>query len=805
VFKLFPKSVISLMVLALAGSAAAQNLGKLKVEGSYRNPITRADVKDRVEDESADARREAWKQRFDGDLTPEFADNLTREIERQRQLYPQQVVNHAGMTGSWLNIGPTNASRFQNGVTQASADSGRLRNILQDPTDPNTVYVLVGVGGLWKTTNFFSQNPNWVPLTDAIGTAGGGVAFGSNPGTLYYGTGDPVDWGVGGAMYRSIDGGQTWSAAIQLASVTDMGTIAVAPQSGAPDVVMVGTNHGLYRSADGGNSYALASGIPSNYAVWSIVRSSAGWLASAKAGSFTGGAAGVFYRSTDSGATWSSIAVPAGVGRATLGVGRPGDAVVYAFAANTAGSNQKDLYRSTDGGLTWTALNINTKVPVNPDYYTRNGNVMNGQAWYNQMLIVDPTDTTRNTFYLGGNFSSIYSTDGGSTLHVMTSWLGSYKFSGLAAVTNPYVHADFHTGMIGSDLKGNKVIFVGSDGGLFYSTDNGKNFSSNANQGLVTHMIYAISSTPVRPDAVIIGLQDNGTRYRNSSTTTYNGFIGGDGFGTGWSQANNDVSLGTIYYGTILRSTQNPPTTQNKLDDVSIPVTDRGDEIFYTPLVTPTAKADPTGHVFYTATQTLVYRTDNAGTTWNTILDLFNLPSANWAISYNQHPVAVSPSDLKHIGVAAAFDVYVTTDGGQNWTTSTVNVPGFLGSANNVGFSADNNWLYVASESRSTSSATVRIAKRDMSTGNWVAAGSGATGLPNVPVFKVQVDPSVANGSHVFAGTWIGVYETNDGGASWHLFGSGLPSAIVSDIYLFPDGHKIRIGTYGRGVWEMPL
>ena len=808
--KLFPKTWAATVLLALGVTAAAQT-ANLQVPG-YKNPIKRSDVNNREEDESATARREALKQRFGGELTPEFADTLTREIERQRQLYPNQVVNQAGTTGTWKNIGPTNATRFQNGVTQASADSGRLRNILQDPNDPNTVYVLVGVGGLWKTTNFFAQKPNWTALTDGIGTAGGGVAFGSASNVLYYGTGDPVDWGVGGAMFHSTDAGQTWSAAIKLAGVTDIGSIAVEPHAGSTggDVVLVGTNVGIYRSEDSGATYALASGVPTTNSVWSIVKTSAGWLASAKKGSFTGAAAGQFYLSTNNGASWSALAsTPSGIGRATLAVGRPGDQVVYAFAANLDGSDQKDLYRSEDGGQTWTALGINSKTPVNPDPYTPNVDVMNGQAWYNQLLIVDPNDVARNTVYVGGNYSSAFSTDGGQSWRVMTSWLGSYKLSGAAPVQNPYVHADMHTGLVGTDGKGNKVIFIGSDGGIFYSVDNGKNFR-DANEGLVTHMIYGLASTPARPDAVLIGLQDNGTRYRVSSTTTYNGSIGGDGFGVGWSQANNDISMGTLYYGDIRRFTQNPPNNQNKYEKVGIPDLGRGDEIFYTPLITPTAKVDPTGHVFFTATQSLIYRTDNAGTNWTPIFDLLtHTPAgAGYYLSYGPHIMNVSPTDGKQVAASAYYQVYFTKDGGTNWTTSNITpfAPnGYNGYAGNLSYSADNNYLYVASENRSPSSSTVRIAKRDMTTGNWIAAGSGATGLPNVPVFKLAVDPNFKDGSHVFAGTWLGVYESKDGGQSWHLFGSGLPAAIVFDMYLFPDGSKIRIGTYGRGVWEMPL
>jgi hypothetical protein len=51
--------------------------------------------------------------------------------------------------------------------------------------------------------------------------------------------------------------------------------------------------------------------------------------------------------------------------------------------------------------------------------------------------------------------------------------------------------------------------------------------------------------------------------------------------------------------------------------------------------------------------------------------------------------------------------------------------------------------------------------------------------------------------------TWLGVYETTDGGGSWHLYGSGLPMVVVSDLYMPTDGSYLRVCIYGRGVWEI--
>jgi hypothetical protein len=54
----------------------------------------------------------------------------------------------------------------------------------------------------------------------------------------------------------------------------------------------------------------------------------------------------------------------------------------------------------------------------------------------------------------------------------------------------------------------------------------------------------------------------------------------------------------------------------------------------------------------------------------------------------------------------------------------------------------------------------------------------------------------------VYAGTWLGVYETTDGGASWHLYGNGLPLVVVNDLYMPTDGSYLRVATYRRGIWE---
>jgi len=769
----------------------------LRKEDAYKSPYNAQNTKtDEDNPENADVRAAAWKELLGGDLDSNFAQQLNQQIQQKRQL----SLLSTGPT--FVNIGPTNANKFQNGVNETATDSGRLRVILQDPTNANIVYVAVGVGGVWKTTNFFAEKPNWRPLTDDIGTSSGSLAFGRTPNVLYYGTGDPLDWGVGGAMYKSING-TTFGSGVQLGDATDITSIAV-DTAGADDVVMVGTTSGLYVSTNSGASY-VKTAIPTT-PVWSIVRSGGAWLASVQ---FT--TVSAIYRSTD-GVNWTIIAIlgtnPAtgNTGRATLAAGGPNNMTVYAIATQAAVSatpnNQRDLFKSTDGGFTWTGLNVNAKVPTNPNFYNGNMALINPQGTYNQYVVVDPTDGSGNTVFFGGTLSSGISRDGGQTWTLLSSWLGSVKTNlGQPAIQLPYVHADHHTGMVGTDGKGGKVIFLGTDGGIFYSVNDGKNFINTANEGLTTHMIYTMASTPVRPDAVLIGLQDNGTRFRVGQSTTYNGSIGGDGIGTGWSQANNNMAVGTVQFGSVRRWLNPPPNNQSKYDRRPIP---GPGQPFFTTAVLPNASLDSTGYKIFSNSNIKLFRSDNAGDVWDTVKDF---SATAFRIRQTVHPIGISPTSLTHLGLAGGGGNVAVVNGDGVWNVTQLigTVPLWQGFNSNVARAGDNQTIYVASEVAIIGLGVPHVAKSTNGGTTWAdASGTGANRI-NVPVQKIVIDPTSANGNHAYAATWIGIYETTDGGQNWVPFGTGLPNCIVSDIYLFPDGKKIRISTYGRGVWEAAL
>ena len=313
------------------------------------------------------------------------------------------------------------------------------------------------------------------------------------------------------------------------------------------------------------------------------------------------------------------------------------------------------------------------------------------------MIIVDPSDANRNTIYIGGSLTSAKTTNGGSTWTLMSMWLRNYG-------SLPYIHADFHDGTIVTTPSGGSALVVGTDGGLSISYDKGVSWDGEyLNRGLTTHLIEDITGSPRYPSAILIGLQDLGTMLSSDGSSDFNEVFGGDGDGCGTSQANDVLTIVSYYnnnfeciYGSIVDTyTLNAYSCNNGISSTDT-------TFFFTNLVTPSAAADPSGTVFFTATAQSIYQSSlNGGSLyWNKIgTNGYNGLSSD-LFRETFHMMAVGTTSVSRVAACKTLSsgyaaLAITVNGGSSWTEITY--PNWIRCSAPLWTTSDGMTLYVAS------------------------------------------------------------------------------------------------------------
>ena len=780
------------LLLACGGLLAPS----LKAEELRRDRDRNPREQEREKDD-ATARREAMLNWYGGDWSPEYRAFLleaaalekARHADKMPRSPGDPLMGVAASGNSWTNLGPTNADSETNGSTLFVRDSGRPVSIVVDPNNTQIIYLATSGGGVWKTTN---GGTNWAAITDTMGTlACGSLAMDpSNSNTLYLGLGDAFD-GTGIGFVKTTNGGTTWSTPILLGTSTSIRDVQVSPTNSS--IILAATNAGLFRSTDAGASFtqvSIPTGIAAAPVCWQLASGGGtNWALTVEADTTNTGGSGQIYYSSDNGATWTQatgVTKTGGITRLSLASAPSLRATMYAMGSNTS-NNLADIFKSTDGGHTWAALSANTKSYTNTNTESSSmSTILGGQGFYNHVIMVDPTNPS--TAYFGGQLLLAKTTTGGTSFSQLTNWLAQFSL--------PYVHADFHAGTI--DMAGN--IYVGTDGGIFKCTSIASNtWTSDLNIGIASHLIYSVGSSLNNRNAVIGGFQDNGTRVRSGTTSTFNQQIGGDGFGSNIHPTNALNMLGTLYYTRVYKSTDGGST----FAAASTGITESNNSTtgVFTTRVVP-GLADATGNTVYTFANLKVYKSTNYAGSWTAT-------AAAPVTTGNIRAVGAAKSDGTKIGVTAnSGRVFLSATSGSSWTQvadlTTNNLPNSSGGYSYVWFDTANfNTVYVTSVYPSATANHVWKSSNFGST--WTAidgSAAASNGFPfGVPVNCIQNDPG--DSLTLYAGTHLGVYKSSDGGSSWTRFGSGLPLVNVTDFYIAPDSSLVRASTYGRGFWEL--
>lgn len=639
---------------------------------------------------------------------------------------------------NWRFLGPSGMTNGQTyGDTRISV-SGRISCVAIDPSNSNHILCGAGNGGVWESYN---KGASWAPRTDYMPSlAIGALAFNpSAPNIVYCGTGEGnFYWNMGAGVYRSTDGGANWSV---IASAPFVGRgfydLIVDPANG--NHLLGATVDGVYSSVNGGVAWTLRKGGT----CWDIAMHPSGGAAAEILGAFSNGV----YRSTNDGVAWTKMVLPgapASFNRLAVDISRSNPSVAYAFGASGAVSY---LWRRAGG--VWTAI-------------TKPAGLSTSQAWYDWFLAVSPDNDSQ--IYLG----AIEAYRG-------TLSAGVWNWLTISNKAGQDIHPDQHA--IAINVANPNEIYIGNDGGMFYSPDRGSVTWTSLNAGLGITEIEYMAMDYGSVNWLMAGTQDNGSIRYTGAWWAWDHIADGDGGDCGVNRANPNVVYHSYYGMGMERS-----TTKGGFGSFSwISPGGLGGSLFYPPMEVCNDTVVQAG--------VLVWISRNQGTNWVSLA----VPGGQTASAmYVPNPNTV------FVGTTTG-QIYRTTWTGAAWSALTALTTPRNAFMSDIHVSPSNlNRIWVTYTSMGAGG---RIFRSDNGGATWINCTSAA--LPNLPLTAVEVDPGNAN--RVWVAADIGVYQSFNAGTTWTAFASGLPNSIVGDLIYHPHARVLRAGLRNRGVWEIPV
>jgi len=679
--------------------------------------------------------------------------------------------------------------------------SGRISDIVIHPEDESTWYVAVGSGNIWRTEN---AGTTWQPIFDGEGSYSIGCITldPGNPSTLWVGTGENVGGrhvGYGDGVYRSTDGGDSWTN-MGLEESEHIGNIVVHPEDSNTVFVAAqgplwsaGGERGVYKTTDGGATWELILGggeYTGANEVWMHPEDPDTLLAALHqhyrnvAALMNGGPESAIHKSTDGGTTWRKVSkgLPSqDMGKIGLAYSRQDPDVVYATieAAHASGG----FFRSDDGGESWDKRNDFLSGGTGPHYY--------------QELFASPH-----------KFDRVYQMN--NSLRVTED--GGNNFE---RVPEDNKHGDNHALAFNSDPD---YLLSGSDGGVYESWDLGQTWKFAAN--LPVTQFYKLAVDYDEPFYNIVGgTQDNSTQYGPSRTDNNAGIRNSDWeitlFADGHQPAIDPTDPNIVYSewqeGNLVR------WDRQTGEIIYIqPQPEKGEEQGRFNWDSPILISPHDAKTLFFAGQR-VWRSDDRGDSWQPIsgdlsrgLDRLEQPmmdrvwsiDANWDLAAMSKyatvtSLAQSPLDVNLI-YAGTDDglIQITEDGGANWRQVS-SLPGtadffFVNDIKADLHDADTVWAAV--DNHKTGDFAPYVYKSSDRGRTWASASGD---LPERHLVWRLVQDHERPGL-LFAGTEFGVFFTLDGGGRWIKLSGGTPNIPFRDLAIQRRENDLVGATFGR-------
>ncbi|MEP4780416.1 MAG: T9SS type A sorting domain-containing protein [Algibacter sp.] len=591
----------------------------------------------------------------------------------------------------------------------------------------------------------------------------------------------------GGGIWRSTDGGASWEPKGDYLDVMSIWAIAIDPND-SNHILHLNYGSRLLESFDLGDTWTHVATLgnflnratmikfhPTNSNIYFVAEGGALFKTENSGTTFTSvisekvedvffkpgdintmyACGDDFFKSTDLGATWTKI---------TSGITH---SERMKMAVTTADPDRVYIVQKSGSGFgrTYESKDSGTSFVIKADIDDGATNYLGSQASRDMAIMCSNTDA--DEVYLGA-LDSYRSVNGAESFETLAYW-NSYS-------STAFIHADVEV-MI--NVEG--TLYAGTDGGIYRSTDRGENYTSLAMNGIAVTQFYRLGGTSPYPETgagldphmVVSGSQDNGTMITKTVDHDWTGWLGGDGMECFIDYTNDEIVYGESQTGSLYTSIDggtnflrlNRPETNGAW-------------------VTP-FEMDPiiptTLYVGYKE----VYKSINSGVDWEPITS-----GESEGAKYDL--IKIAHSDNNYIYLAEDDRLWISTNGQEDdviWTELETN-----GNLNYISIDPNDEKHVVTTNTGGKVYETVDAGLTwDNITGN----------LPNMTAFCASIDSSADN--RIYIGMSQGVYYKDDNMTDWELFGSGLPNCAVRELEINYHANLLRVATYGRGIWEIPV
>jgi photosystem II stability/assembly factor-like uncharacterized protein len=751
---------------------------------------------------------------------------------------PQSIDEKLYSEMHWRSIGPPRA--------------GRARALSGVPSQPNVFYIGFDNGGVWRSTDFGST---WVPLFDnqPTGSIGAIAVAPTDPNVIYVGAGAGIirpDLATGDGMYKSTDGGKTWTH-LGLRDSQMIADIEVDPTNANRLFVAAlghpygpNTERGIFRSTDGGTTFQKVL-YKDEYTSGNDVRIdpknpdtvyAAMWQQQQgffENGAF-GGTDGGLFKSTDGGSTWKQLGgglppiiqanlaislsnprtlyatvaagTPAAGGRGGRGGGRGGDAPAPAAAGGgrggRGGGGAIAFYKTTDGGEHWFLATDDPRVSEMGSTRHAPDNRPLGRIGGGDLptITIDPHD--ENVVY---SCSTVFwrTEDGGVTWSAVRGAPGGDDYQ--KSWVNP---------------NNSKIILLVSDQGAVVSANRGESWSNWYNQP--TAAMYHVTADNAFPYRLCSGQQDSGSACVDSrgmdGQITFHDWhpVGIEEYGYA---APDPKDPNLVYGGKV--TVYNHLTSQKA--NVGPPGGGRGAVVDLPPNAPPVrtvrtqplnwSPKDPTVLFYATAG---VWKTTNAGHSWTAISG--DLTRQTWDVPANAGKygstvtaaalgsvtaLAPSPLDVNVLWAGTGDGlIQVTLDGGKKWTNVTPpQMKAWTRIFNMDAGHFDSKTAYAAANTLRLDDMNPHLWRTHDGGKTWTEIDNGIAG--GAVTNSIREDPRKKG--LLYASTDTQVWVSFDDGDNWHSLRLNMPAVSIRDIEVKDDAScmcsDLVAGTHGRGFW----